>query len=108
MSSQGHTETICDVAALPNGQILTASWDKSVRLWDQAQCVATFKGHDAAVGTATLGYRLGLLASRTRRREPCPLFIGLRRSHIGTTRPPNWTAPNECWHSPSPRVAAQI
>lgn len=48
---KGHTLTVCSLAITATGQLVSASWDKTVRVWDlnTRQCTATLKGHEQAV-----------------------------------------------------------
>eukprot|EP00290_Baffinella_frigidus_P008213 CAMPEP_0180122658 /NCGR_PEP_ID=MMETSP0986-20121125/3691_1 /TAXON_ID=697907 /ORGANISM="non described non described, Strain CCMP2293" /LENGTH=774 /DNA_ID=CAMNT_0022061857 /DNA_START=102 /DNA_END=2422 /DNA_ORIENTATION=+ len=48
---EGHTLTVCGLALTPSGQLVSVSWDKTVRVWDLStrQCTAVLAGHEAAV-----------------------------------------------------------
>ena len=48
---EGHTLTVCGLALTPSGQLVSVSWDKTVRVWDVStrQCTAVLAGHEAAV-----------------------------------------------------------
>jgi WD40 repeat protein len=50
----GHTAEVSSVNFSPDGkQIVSASWDKSLKLWDLAgNCLQTFVGHAAVVFNA--------------------------------------------------------
>ena len=52
---EGHSAAVRDAAFSPDGQrIVTASWDKTARVWNAAngQLVAKLEGHSAAVNHA--------------------------------------------------------
>ena len=54
---QGHTQPVYSVAALPDGKAISASWDKTLKVWDlkTGQCVMTLQGHTLSVlSTAVL------------------------------------------------------
>jgi WD40 repeat protein len=48
---RGHTNTIQDVAFGPAGQVVTASWDGTARIWDLAsrRVLATLRGHSGPI-----------------------------------------------------------
>lgn len=44
----GHESTVCAFAYL-RGTLVSGSWDKTARLWQGTNCIATLTGHDSAV-----------------------------------------------------------
>ncbi|CAH8511329.1 unnamed protein product [Dicrocoelium dendriticum] len=50
----GHTDTVCALTVDPNGILVSGSWDKSVKVWRDRNCVGTIQGHQAAVWTVLL------------------------------------------------------
>ena len=48
---KGHTKWVYALAILPNGHIVSGSWDKSLRIWDSAtgECITVLKGHTDGV-----------------------------------------------------------
>jgi WD40 repeat protein len=47
----GHTDTVCSIIQLNNGNIASGSSDKTIRVWDitSGQCIKTLTGHTDAV-----------------------------------------------------------
>ncbi|KAF8569180.1 hypothetical protein P879_00711 [Paragonimus westermani] len=45
----GHTDTVCALAVDTRGALISGSWDKSVKIWYDRQCLATIQGHGEAV-----------------------------------------------------------
>jgi WD40 repeat protein len=45
----GHTDTVCALDVTPSGGIVSASWDKTARVWQDWKSVAELKGHEYAV-----------------------------------------------------------
>ena len=47
MTLQGHTQSVWSVAVLPDGNAISASYDKTLKVWDlkSGQCVMTLQGH---------------------------------------------------------------
>eukprot|EP01133_Synstelium_polycarpum_P005625 gene5625-6489_t len=45
----GHTDTISCLSSTIDGLILSGSWDKTVRIWENGECVAVLEKHQAAV-----------------------------------------------------------
>ena len=43
---QGHENFIYSLAALPNGQLVSSSEDRTVRIWDDKQCIQTITHPD--------------------------------------------------------------
>lgn len=43
----GHTKAIWDVCALPNQRFVSASEDKTLKMWDadKGECITTMTGH---------------------------------------------------------------
>ncbi|PRP83720.1 hypothetical protein PROFUN_09052 [Planoprotostelium fungivorum] len=59
----GHTNTVCSLAELSNGQIVTGSWDKTVKIWTlDGTCTATYSGHRHPV-LSVIGLSNGQIAS---------------------------------------------
>ena len=52
----GHTGQVTDLITLPNGNLASASWDTTVRVWDvRGTCLLTLAGHtDWVVALAVL------------------------------------------------------
>jgi len=48
---QGHTGIVTALAVLPDGRVVSGSWDKTLKLWGMTtkQCVATLQGHTNTV-----------------------------------------------------------
>mmetsp|Transcript_38981 Transcript_38981/g.79802 ORF Transcript_38981/g.79802 Transcript_38981/m.79802 type:complete len:410 (+) Transcript_38981:155-1384(+) len=48
---KGHTLTVCSLAMTAAGQLVSASWDKTARIWDlnTRECVKVLTGHEQAV-----------------------------------------------------------
>lgn len=44
---QGHKDAVFRLAVLPDGVLVSASWDSSIKLWDPytRSCIATLHGH---------------------------------------------------------------
>lgn len=61
---RGHTDAVCSLSAAEGNRLVSASWDKTARVWlldasgeasdVSAKCVATLAGHQAAVWDALL------------------------------------------------------
>lgn len=61
---RGHTDAVCSLSAADGNRLVSASWDKTARVWlldasgeesdVSAKCVATLTGHQAAVWDALL------------------------------------------------------
>ncbi len=67
---EGHQGGISAVVALENGQIATASADKTIRVWDlvQSECVGMLKGHtDYIYSLSDLGSHMLVSGSRDKR-----------------------------------------
>ena len=45
VGSEGHKQAVYGVAAVPDGRILTASADSTVRVWRDGQCERTIQAH---------------------------------------------------------------
>ncbi|KAF5402498.1 Phospholipase A-2-activating protein [Paragonimus heterotremus] len=45
----GHTDTVCALAVDTRGALISGSWDKSVKIWYDKQCLTTIQGHGEAV-----------------------------------------------------------
>lgn len=47
----GHSQSVLALATLPDGQLASASRDRTIRLWDvtRRQCMRTWQAHDGAV-----------------------------------------------------------
>ncbi len=52
----GHTRGVTCVEIIPNGRIITGSWDCSLKIWDvsTSSCTATLKGHTGPVTSVKL------------------------------------------------------
>lgn len=50
----GHEDTVCSLAAGKFGTVISASWDKTARVWLGEKCVLHLKGHEAAVWCVAL------------------------------------------------------
>ena len=62
----GHTDTVCSVAVMANGSIVSSSWDNTVKIWslDTGECLQTLSGHtDAVRGVAVLPFNELVTAS---------------------------------------------
>mmetsp|Transcript_870 Transcript_870/g.1758 ORF Transcript_870/g.1758 Transcript_870/m.1758 type:complete len:815 (-) Transcript_870:632-3076(-) len=47
---EGHENAVsCVAPCAASGQLLSASWDKTARVWDKGVCIHTLIGHEAAV-----------------------------------------------------------
>lgn len=49
LSLIGHTDTVCCLAISKDGNLVSGSWDKTVRIWNGSNCIAELKGHSLAV-----------------------------------------------------------
>ncbi|GAM20636.1 hypothetical protein SAMD00019534_038110 [Acytostelium subglobosum LB1] len=45
----GHTDSVSTLGTTHDGLLISGSWDKSVRVWDNNDCVCTLEKHEAAV-----------------------------------------------------------
>lgn len=45
----GHTDSIRALTVLPDGKLVSASSDKTVRVWDRGKCSLTLKDHKGSV-----------------------------------------------------------
>ncbi|KYQ91773.1 hypothetical protein DLAC_07565 [Tieghemostelium lacteum] len=45
----GHSDSISTLGSTQEGQILSGSWDKTIKIWEGNECVSTLTGHEAAV-----------------------------------------------------------
>ena len=56
MTLQGHTDYLKSVAVLPDGNAISASWDKTLKVWDlkSGQCVMTLQGHTSTVSSVAV------------------------------------------------------
>ncbi|EFA76678.1 hypothetical protein PPL_09428 [Heterostelium album PN500] len=45
----GHTDTISSLGSTSDGLVISGSWDKTVKIWNNADCVQTLEKHEAAV-----------------------------------------------------------
>ncbi|PSC75649.1 phospholipase A-2-activating [Micractinium conductrix] len=46
---EGHQYQVSSVLVTPEGDVVSASLDKTIRVWRDGQCTATLEGHEAAV-----------------------------------------------------------
>ena len=55
LSLGGHTKFVSCVTGLANGQVVSRSWDKTLRIWDaeHGTCVNMLEGHNGAVNCVT-------------------------------------------------------
>eukprot|EP00163_Fabomonas_tropica_P012417 TRINITY_DN2370_c0_g1_i1.p1 TRINITY_DN2370_c0_g1~~TRINITY_DN2370_c0_g1_i1.p1 ORF type:complete len:743 (+),score=154.80 TRINITY_DN2370_c0_g1_i1:1663-3891(+) len=61
---KGHSAAVWGVLGLPNGNVLTASADKTIKHWDgDGNCLNTFTGHEDCVRALVSLESLGLVAS---------------------------------------------
>eukprot|EP00854_Cymbomonas_tetramitiformis_P016175 gene16175-19195_t len=51
---RGHEGSVLAVLGLPNGEILTASQDKTIRRWSGSQCTGVLQGHTDTVRALAL------------------------------------------------------
>ena len=60
---EGHTDIICSIIELKNGQLASYSYDKTIKICDlNGKCLATLKGHTDAV-RSIIELKNGQLAS---------------------------------------------
>ena len=59
----GHTMAVWAVAALDNGDVATASADKTIRLWRGSTCVHTLTGHTDCIRALAVVPGLGFLSA---------------------------------------------
>ena len=45
----GHEDVCCAVAPLGDGMLVTGSWDKTARIWENGKCLSVLKGHEFAI-----------------------------------------------------------
>ena len=45
----GHSANVCSLHTTSSGTIISGSWDKTARVWNNWQCTFELKGHDQAV-----------------------------------------------------------
>ncbi|KAJ3049444.1 hypothetical protein HDU99_008906, partial [Rhizoclosmatium hyalinum] len=58
----GHTDTVCALARdEATGGIISGSWDKTVKLWINWECVLTLTGHEQAVWAVMSAGDYGIL-----------------------------------------------
>ena len=50
---QGHTRSVGSLVVLPNGDLASGSWDKTIRVWDTdtGECKQVLKGHTDLVSS---------------------------------------------------------
>ncbi|CAH8874217.1 unnamed protein product [Trichobilharzia szidati] len=46
---EGHEDAVCTLATGRHKTIISGSWDKSIKIWQEGKCIATISGHEAAV-----------------------------------------------------------
>ncbi|KAK2149566.1 hypothetical protein LSH36_446g01013 [Paralvinella palmiformis] len=51
---EGHTKTVCSLAAGKFGTLVSGSWDETAKVWLNEKCLMTLKGHGAAVWCVTI------------------------------------------------------
>ncbi|KAI1317888.1 hypothetical protein EDD11_007550 [Mortierella claussenii] len=60
----GHTDNVCSLFADTDGHIVSASWDKTAKIWRNWQCVYTLEGHTQAIwGVLELEHNIVVTAS---------------------------------------------
>jgi len=49
LSLIGHSDTVCCLAFSKDGNLVSGSWDKTIRIWNGSTSIAELKGHSLAV-----------------------------------------------------------
>ncbi|KAL4236565.1 hypothetical protein ACF0H5_004950 [Mactra antiquata] len=58
---EGHSSTVCSLAAGKFGTLLSGSWDKTAKVWLSQKCVLTLEGHEAAVWAVAIMPEQGVM-----------------------------------------------
>ncbi|KAF2076629.1 hypothetical protein CYY_002058 [Polysphondylium violaceum] len=58
----GHTDTVSTLGATMDGLLISGSWDKTIKIWENGECVDTLEGHEHAIWSV-LGLPNGTIVS---------------------------------------------